>query len=339
MRLEKNLGKYVPWKRRATGPSTRRCQNCLKTEFFQLVQPLVGTHLDQGKKDTAIPFPLFQYGLPSCFREHRFSTPEREDRTVHLSWHRKHSEIQHDLHRQILLWLWRAASVCRKQGGFLAGCWRRWRHFRLAVYPGDCWFGRLEFQGCVLHEPFRATEKRFSWHRETHRGVVPGKHWTWSNCPKIPQVRKNGPLWGSDSVVLWWWWLSLQSATRTLAVCHNMFFYVFLTFGSGSALFVWVPVTEANLYTPRQWNYILTGDAYLGSETDSRVETDLQTAKVDISSAAFGSCVLTLSCGFKPQTVSALGLKQQVQDVQDTRICIQKVGKYLVGDRFEYIKM
>lgn len=62
----------------------------------------------------------------------------------------------------------------------------------------------------------------------------------------------------------------------------------------------------ANLYTPLQWNYVLTNDAYLGSETDSRVEKPLSTAKTEISSAAFGSCVLTLSSGFT--TVSSADL-------------------------------
>eukprot|EP00435_Cladocopium_sp_Y103_P066414 s1794_g28.t1 len=64
----------------------------------------------------------------------------------------------------------------------------------------------------------------------------------------------------------------------------------------------------ANLYTPLQWNYVLTNDAYLGSETDSRIETLLESAKTEISSAAFGSCTLTLSSGFK--VVSADDLKE-----------------------------
>ena len=47
------------------------------------------------------------------------------------------------------------------------------------------------------------------------------------------------------------------------------------------------------LILPR--NFVLTGDVYLGSETDSRLETSLDEAKQSLSPLASGSCLVSFS--------------------------------------------
>ena len=42
-------------------------------------------------------------------------------------------------------------------------------------------------------------------------------------------------------------------------------------------------------------NFVLTGDVYLGSETDSRLETSLEEAKQSLSPLASGSCLVSFS--------------------------------------------